>query len=508
MNAITISIILFVLALSPCSAQNNIARPVVVIPGILGSRLCDSSGNVIWGNASSYRNLPKLDLTSTSNAARVEPCGLVDEVLVLPPFSIRYYKGLLDALKGFGYEENKTLFVFPYDWRKSAVETSEAFATFIEKNLRDQESFDVVAHSMGGYVVRYYLFKHGPEASIHKVIYLGTPFLGSAATLATLKDGFGFMQNAMAGGKTSVRQIVLSIPGFLELLPRDPECCYVKDGEQQIFFADRLFDAETWRRNGWLPAPHDQGKDFDIFASNLTRASQVAKAITANVVNKTRDLQEVRIIGDEHDTVFRIGMYRGKTTPQDWFIGMDQGDGTVSVWSASADKSYRYLGGTGTSFEHHTTLYDDDHVQHELRKELTWTIPKKEWPIGLKDRPAITLKREGVTHLWTLKRIGVRTSEPAIEVGKSIEIDVQIAFTEDTKPNKGWFTPIVSISCPDGVRIESIAETTSTAELDNRKLHYRARSAAIPTTGTCDISVKAGDNLTGRAYFAVLEPIR
>ena len=37
----------------PCLAQTQMARPIIFIPGILGSKLCDSAGAVIWGNRDS-----------------------------------------------------------------------------------------------------------------------------------------------------------------------------------------------------------------------------------------------------------------------------------------------------------------------------------------------------------------------------------------------------------------------------------------------------------------------
>jgi hypothetical protein len=36
-------------------------RPVIAIPGILGSKLADANGEILWGDCGSLRNLGRLD---------------------------------------------------------------------------------------------------------------------------------------------------------------------------------------------------------------------------------------------------------------------------------------------------------------------------------------------------------------------------------------------------------------------------------------------------------------
>ncbi len=117
--------------------------PVVIVPGILGSAK-DSAGN-----------------------------------LTLDPI-LHTYDGLWEGLKSVGYEEGKNLFAFPYDWRKSNVESARLLGEKIEKILEicGCEKVDVVAHSMGGLVTRYYI-QNINNQTVDQLIFLGTPHLGA-----------------------------------------------------------------------------------------------------------------------------------------------------------------------------------------------------------------------------------------------------------------------------------------------------------------------------------------
>ncbi|MCL5435770.1 MAG: Ig-like domain-containing protein [Patescibacteria group bacterium] len=117
--------------------------PVIIIPGILGSEEKDG----IW---------------------------------TLDPI-MHTYDDLVDTLKANGYVEGYDLFLLPYDWRQSNVETA------IELKLKINEAkqacscnmVDIVAHSMGGLVAREYIESDSYENDVDQLIFLGTPQYGS-----------------------------------------------------------------------------------------------------------------------------------------------------------------------------------------------------------------------------------------------------------------------------------------------------------------------------------------
>jgi len=125
------------------SSNTFFRNPIVIIPGFLGS----------W-----YKN----------GEWKIDPIN-------------QTYDDLIQAFKDSGYELNKDLFVFPYDWSWDNYQTANLLKEKIKdiKNSCGCSKVDVVAHSMGGLVARAYISSQSYENDIDKLIFLGTPHLGS-----------------------------------------------------------------------------------------------------------------------------------------------------------------------------------------------------------------------------------------------------------------------------------------------------------------------------------------
>ncbi len=117
--------------------------PVIIIPGILGS----AQHNGQW---------------------------LIDPIT-------HAYDNLIDTLAANGYEKDKTLFPFPYDWHKSNIDTAVLLKQRIDeiKTICNCSKVDIVAHSMGGLVARQYIQSGYYGHDVRKLIFLGTPQLGA-----------------------------------------------------------------------------------------------------------------------------------------------------------------------------------------------------------------------------------------------------------------------------------------------------------------------------------------
>jgi len=117
--------------------------PVIIIPGILGSE----QHNGEW---------------------------IIDPIL-------HTYDDLIATLDANGYTPEIDLFPFPYNWRKSNVETAELLKEKIDevKEICECDKVDLVAHSMGGLVARQYIQSDVYEDDVDQLIFLGTPHLGA-----------------------------------------------------------------------------------------------------------------------------------------------------------------------------------------------------------------------------------------------------------------------------------------------------------------------------------------
>lgn len=175
-------------------------RPVIVIPGILGSAFKDGG----W--------------------------------VIDPLFHV--YDNLLDTLRGVGFVDGVTLFPFGYDWHQSNEVTAILLKDFIQKvrGICGCDTVDIVAHSMGGLVARQYIQSADYRGDVGHMIFLGTPHLGSpSAWLTYMYDSFGdtsadkvlnfmFGHEAKANGYDSISSYIQGLPitSVKELLPITP----------------------------------------------------------------------------------------------------------------------------------------------------------------------------------------------------------------------------------------------------------------------------------------------
>lgn len=260
--------------------------PVIVIPGVLGSRLRDArSGELLWPG--SLRNLlfgdqAQLALRIDPDSLEVLPDSLVADGLFEQALGQDYYGqilrtlardgGFVPARAGEGCEHlQRRYYVFAYDWRQDNVVTARKLDALIEQIRRDCADpalkVDVVAHSMGGLVTRYFL-RYGTRDVLdgntldptmdgsHKVrraILLGTPNLGSVGSLE------GFLDGRRIGFSRVPPEVLATMPSVYQLFPHPLNAWLVKpDGEELL---RDLFDVTLWQRFQWaIFDPHVRAK--------------------------------------------------------------------------------------------------------------------------------------------------------------------------------------------------------------------------------------------------------
>lgn len=188
---------------------------LIFVPGVMGSLLLSETlGGVWWIDARTRTHIDDL---------RLSPDGLTDanpKYRVAPCSTDPSYEAFLSAAieqDAFSHEG------FPYDWRKPLGASAPALRDRIVK-LHEANGGDpvhLVAHSMGGLVVRATLARYGDElwGKIGKVVFLATPHYGSMAIGGYLKNHlWGFDLMALLGKYLS-RETFRSLWGVLNLLP-------------------------------------------------------------------------------------------------------------------------------------------------------------------------------------------------------------------------------------------------------------------------------------------------
>jgi pimeloyl-ACP methyl ester carboxylesterase len=297
--------------------------PVIIIPGILGSRLRERGGREIWPG-SIYNVL----FSARSLALDIDPATLeprADDVEAYDLFrgllGSDYYGAIIDTLeRQGGYVRGqpgraadagkRRYYIFPYDWRQDNVITARKLDALIEQIRKDygdpQLKVDIVAHSMGGLITRYYIqygvadvlddnefpANFAGADKIRTAVLLGTPNLGSVSALHSLLAGYH------VGGQALPVEALATMPSVYELLPH-PVTNWIVDGKGQALERD-LFFVGTWMSYQWSvfdPAverrvkarfsTEEQGRQkvallADYFAKRIERARRFVWSLTYN----------------------------------------------------------------------------------------------------------------------------------------------------------------------------------------------------------------------------------
>ncbi|QID16539.1 CHAT domain-containing protein [Nitrogeniibacter mangrovi] len=195
---------------------------VVILPGTMGSAL-QQQGETVWLD---YWRLLRGQLSRLRvGQPAVEPVDLIGD----------FYGPLVEFLA-----RSHRVEIFPYDWRMSVREAAARLADALERWLPDLERsgqpVHLVAHSMGGLVVRAMIADGGPGAAIwqrivalpnSRFMMLGTPNRGSYEAVRWL-TGLNATERKLAlldltKNTDDIIDIVGRYPGLVELLPFAPD---------------------------------------------------------------------------------------------------------------------------------------------------------------------------------------------------------------------------------------------------------------------------------------------
>jgi hypothetical protein len=247
--------------------------PIILVPGAEASTLVTGDGEVLWAAAIGELLDPaafeQLAQPLTPGVDTAEPLLAADVIRGLPGRD--FYGGLIRSLEQRSggpcvlprdAVPNSRCVLFPWDWRLDFAAAAARLDDLIERlrHLRGDPALkvDLIGHSAGGIVVRYFVRFGGKDVlglspERLRVSFAGVPKVRRAALLAVPNDGsvFGLramMQGHRLGLAVLRPELMAVMPSAYQVLPH-PERTWLIDADGKPVRRN-LYDADTWRSLG------------------------------------------------------------------------------------------------------------------------------------------------------------------------------------------------------------------------------------------------------------------
>jgi hypothetical protein len=275
-------------------AKRRAGPRVLIVPGMMGSRLCDTVRAPASRRAALLRVLwvdpVRIGAGHLSRLTLPSPRSIRPRGVLL--FSYAKLKLQL-AIEGFDARFHA------YDWRLGIDALGAALSAAI---AAAGEPAVVIAHSMGALVARV-AARRLPHRALKRLIMLGAPNRGALAPVLALRGSYPFVRKLSRldlahSPEELAAEVFGTFPGLYHLLPPEPtpEC--------------DLLDPRSWPTQG--PAP-----DAGLLAGVGRARAQMAAP----------DERMVQIVGVNRETVVSL-----RRTPAGFEYGSSRnGDGTVPV---------------------------------------------------------------------------------------------------------------------------------------------------------------------------------
>lgn len=380
------------------------SNPIIVVPGIGGTSLVDASnGNSAWGSYgyTSYWPATEIDnkllafpwvnskTESEKQQYKIKPLSMLEKVTItLLPFSsvdLAIYSTVVRSLEKAGYirykellsngtkkaQSKPPLFEFAYDWRRSNADNAKELSKFIEETsnqLKSQKStfgnkkFNIVCHSMGCLVARYYL-RYGRQGlgtistpptlnwrgshKIENILMVAPPNKGSLEAFTNLVNGFY---------PTHIKLIKYP-PAVLGTMPSMYELLATKDianvSDQNGEIVD-LLDPELWQAMNWGLLDPDQKRILNQIGSQISDKKDIyaqAKLLQSKLLRQAKLFHSRLDLKSKPPSGLGFYLFAGLGEPTDsgvmintlnksWSIKTsNSGDGAVLRASAYAIKN-------------------------------------------------------------------------------------------------------------------------------------------------------------------------
>jgi hypothetical protein len=248
---------------------------------------------------------------------------------------------------------------------------------------------------------------------------MGTPHRGSADTFQTLYDGWGggerFKDQAInwwMGGTAELRKSLLSFPGFYDMLPNFPNCCWFSPSTQFD-----PFDASEWDRFSFYKESFPGSQEQAFLKHQLQRALALHRStLSVDLPGHHREGQRFIVTGSI-ETVTRV--FVDARTGERLGYERKQGDGTVPLYSAA---DVRRIEDRALSFSpaEHMRIFNEKSARETVASTIVGGIA----PTG---ESKITFSIQTRDNKWVdLRSLGYEVTPGAVGPGDPVRLTVRL----------------------------------------------------------------------------------
>lgn len=217
-----------------CDFYNKkIRTPVLIVPGLTGTNI-NKGSDKLWldldHNFTDIGDSFMDPLQFNTNLNPSDPAVTISNVITTAKLFgadvYDYTAGLISEFTNQGYVENQDLFMFPYDWRygvSGKYVDGKTNADLLAQKIQDimqqtgSSKVDIVAHSLGGLIVKKYAMDNLTSNYIGKAVFVGVPNTGAPKAVKALIEGDSFGIPWLS--QNEMKKIASNMPAAYDLLP-------------------------------------------------------------------------------------------------------------------------------------------------------------------------------------------------------------------------------------------------------------------------------------------------
>lgn len=273
----------------------------IIVPGILGSILHDGDpSKPFWGEKGILAPAQQEKLEYREARAQVE---FMDDFVFVGEHDV--YGRLRDHLRFYSFGRRRAHLEFPYDWRQDIRQSAADFDAFVRGQRDEIAGRDVViiAHSMGGLVVRWWYYTHFSDAArkaeyeflrTPRVLFLGVPHYGSPAAVVALVGGYGDggafekLTNYFA---RDLNDVGASFYSIYQMLPFGASSVMFQDKQGQVNASVDLLHRDVWEacNFGWRLRQRNNIPWREFYDAYLQKRFDAARELSETMVRLGQD---------------------------------------------------------------------------------------------------------------------------------------------------------------------------------------------------------------------------